>query len=341
MRLFPRVGLATLSLFSAACAAEATLEDDAVSDESALVLRVVASGQDQPCAIADDAANVYWLTCGSSTSVMRAPKAGGAPVELAALTREPTAIAVDATHVYWVDRNFDASKTNGVSRVAKSGGGVEVLATGFDDLAAIALTDDAIVVGGGGGVHRLPKSGGAVTPVIAPAPLDQFHSVSAPDVVTDGANVFFTHGYGTTPVSRVAMIGGAPSTVAAPRSVSALTLHGGFVYWMSEGALERAPAAGGPVQSVADLGVRAASALSVDDAGACAASVVDRVVRCVRFATGTVSTASRAWLFVPNRVSALAVDGDAVWVADRGAMTSGMAPSPVPFSGSIKRVARP
>jgi hypothetical protein len=87
--------------------------------------RIVARDLVAPYAVAIDATHVYWSTALNGTgTIARAPRDGDGPVTtLAAGQDNPTSIAMSATHVYW-------STMTTVSRVAKTGGAVEVLASG-------------------------------------------------------------------------------------------------------------------------------------------------------------------------------------------------------------------
>lgn len=92
---------------------EAAIGDGAVPDGRSMpvdsgpvgVPQVFAKGQAKPWGVAVDDGFVYWTNEGDST-VMRAPKSGGAPAMIAHDQLEPHRILVDGTHVIWHNTNL-------------------------------------------------------------------------------------------------------------------------------------------------------------------------------------------------------------------------------------------
>jgi hypothetical protein len=78
-----------------------------------------AAGQGVPYGITLDATNVYWTNHATGT-VMKAPKAGGAPIVVAKGQNAPGAIAVDATSIYWINEGPPAAKQSAIMKISKS-----------------------------------------------------------------------------------------------------------------------------------------------------------------------------------------------------------------------------
>lgn len=94
-----------------------------------------------------DGNDIYFT---SGTSVLRVPKAGGAPQPIVEGVRLGNSIAVDATDLYFNDADKQATFS-----VPKAGGQARFLA---NDAGGYALAvDDNYVYIGGGGVRRLPR----------------------------------------------------------------------------------------------------------------------------------------------------------------------------------------
>jgi hypothetical protein len=84
-----------------------------------------------------DETNFYFTS--SNGSIVKLPRAGGAPVTLATGDYDPTGIAVDGAYVYWTnEQGIDQSS---VRRVPIVGGAVETLASNQGDATAIAVDD--------------------------------------------------------------------------------------------------------------------------------------------------------------------------------------------------------
>lgn len=83
------------------------------------------SGQQRPWVIATDAAHVYWVT---DDRLMRVPKSGGLPLELARLGLPVWAILLHEGYVYWSesDRILRAPTSAGATQVVQRRGGLRL-----------------------------------------------------------------------------------------------------------------------------------------------------------------------------------------------------------------------
>lgn len=107
-------------------------------DSDGTVKRVNADGgcveiiatADTPTYLAFDSEHVYFSDFFSG-AIGRAPKAGGEVTVLASGQANPVDLIVDDTHVYWVSRAGNVVGEGSFSRVAKTGGSVEVLMPGL------------------------------------------------------------------------------------------------------------------------------------------------------------------------------------------------------------------
>ena len=195
----------------------------------------LASGQIKTWDVSADETDVYWTDCGDNPDarngrVLRAAKAGGAPVALAANERCPQAIALDATHVYWLagDSQFITHKI--IRRVAKTGGASETISPA-QDIRSFAV-DDANVYWtlcdlqrNAGALNTMPKTGGA--PVALAAGKGCFF-----DLALDATHAYWIEERG---VMRAAKAGGAPQTLApAQFHPRALLADATNLYWLAD-----------------------------------------------------------------------------------------------------------
>jgi hypothetical protein len=87
--------------------------------------------------LAVDGTDVYWaaLNAPTSTSILKAPLAGGAISTLATGQYGGSGLTVDATHVYWVNNNPNGS----IVRSNLDGSALTTLVTAQNGPAAIAV----------------------------------------------------------------------------------------------------------------------------------------------------------------------------------------------------------
>ena len=112
-----------------------------------------------------------WVYFTEDGRILRVPTAGGRAEELVRLAYEgPTYLATDATHVYWGGvTDFAVGYDAYIRRVAKTGGPIETVYTGYEGVDAIALADGYVYFSGRENVvmnppallMRVPAAGGA------------------------------------------------------------------------------------------------------------------------------------------------------------------------------------
>ena len=89
-----------------------------------------------PRGIVVDATNIYWV---QEDWIMKAPIAGGAPIQLAPIQGFGWHLAVDATHVYWIDHSWRI-----LSKVPIGGGNPTVIAKVRSSAFGIAVDDTSV-----------------------------------------------------------------------------------------------------------------------------------------------------------------------------------------------------
>jgi hypothetical protein len=127
--------------------------------------------------VAIDATHVYWTNRGTNGlldgTVARALKNGTGAEVLASSLDSPFIITLDATHAYWTSR-----ATGSVSRVPKTGGSPQLLATGKGDESingwGIVVTAGTVFWRDGELFRRVPAAGGAASDVATDQPIARF-----------------------------------------------------------------------------------------------------------------------------------------------------------------------
>lgn len=153
---------------------------------------------------------IYYLDYGSGIAAgrVRRVRKNDAPQDLITGLDIPGGIAVDTTHVYVVATlalvNMKAS-LGALLRAQKTGGAVEILAEGLHSPRRVALSGDRVYVleqtdahsALHGGLRWIPKSGGAITPVVTT------DGAMPVDFTLDGGRVFLTTIHGTAPIGAL------------------------------------------------------------------------------------------------------------------------------------------
>jgi hypothetical protein len=137
-------------------------------------LKVLASGQDYPTAIAVSEGNVYWVTDpdrGGAGTVMTVPIDGGPARVIVTAQQSPCGIAVDMLNVYWTnDSSGWVANPNGhddgsVMKVPISGGTPEVLADHQHHPCAVATDARNVYWRATSTAMNCPIDGGTIVPL--------------------------------------------------------------------------------------------------------------------------------------------------------------------------------
>jgi hypothetical protein len=171
-------------------------------------------------------------------------------------------LAANDTHVY-----FAARDTGTISRVARTGGTVQIIATAQDRPVAITLDASNVYWAnagstyGAGSVMKTSLSGGTPVPLATDEP--------APwDVQVDGTHVYWSN-YPPNPgmLMKVPIAGGAKVELASGDEVGTTTefsVDGSYVYWAnwsgSQGSVWKVPVTGGTVTNLVTVNALASLA---------------------------------------------------------------------------------
>lgn len=186
--------------------------------------------------IAVNAHHVFW-TLRTDSVLYRAPRAGGAPDELATGVRW---IAADDSHVYWLDvdqmvyRLPSAGDGGDLELLfaAEPGGWMGRFAADRDDLYWSYQTDG----GARGGLRTRPKQGGSTTTLF------EQHQFAVRSLVADGGGLYFFAWFGplTGDISRIDLASHQLTTLASGQiEVSGIAFTGQYAYWMTRTDLMR------------------------------------------------------------------------------------------------------
>jgi hypothetical protein len=164
-------------------------------------LTTLASGQDEPSAIAVDASNVYWN--GSSSDIggmlMKVGVAGGDPSTLAVGLTASSQIAVDASSVYWYAPMWGLQKIPLTGGAPAAVGGVG----GGPGTGGFAIDNDTNVYWLSGDISKTPLVGGTAVRLT----LGQNPTVyGLPSIAIDADSVYWATGTGGMPTSTYSIL---------------------------------------------------------------------------------------------------------------------------------------
>ena len=147
----PDTGVPDASVTDAAVPSDGRDVSSCVNGHCAITL---ATGQQDPYALAVDTNNLYWTNY-SGGSVMALPLGGGTPAPIATGQTHPKYIAVDSARAYWADDTT-------VMSVALDGGIPKTLATGQITATGVAIDSTYVYWTNnyGGSVRKVPLDGG-------------------------------------------------------------------------------------------------------------------------------------------------------------------------------------
>jgi hypothetical protein len=226
---------------------------------------ILASGQNNPRAIAVDGTNVYWMNRGwtdGDGSIMKVSRDGGAPVVLASGLCNAYDLAVDDLAVYWSGGYWSAGNCDtsmGIKRISVADGSAF---PPIDGGGLLAPFGEWIYFGNSGAtVMRAPRDGG--TPLtVAAGDGDLMHAVAV-----DGTNVYWSTTTGPGVVSsgvysgrlfQAPIEGGVATLLASDLGeVDGIASEGVHAYWTDKysAELNRVPIGGGEVEVFADGGL--------------------------------------------------------------------------------------
>jgi hypothetical protein len=186
-----------------------------------------------------DADSVY-LTDNYGDRVVKAPKSGGAAVELATNTVGPNGITLDSSFVYWAS-DYDEA----VWKVPLTGGSrVKVATIGSGDTTAgLAVSGDSLYWLGGDSLKKTSISTGATTTLAAtttPISLSLF---------VDGAQAYWSSYYDQEVVAAP-LAGGALKVIASASYPNDIAVDGKSVYYGDDQGLWAASKSGGTPSSI-------------------------------------------------------------------------------------------
>jgi hypothetical protein len=231
-------------------------------------IATLATGQDDPFAIATDGIGVYWTNnangAADAGSVMRVAVDGGSPVALATGLSQPRYLAIDDTRVYWTD----------ISRVtawSKAYGTIATVASlqGFPEGIAVDRTNvywanedpfdgGVMSIGLDGGTPRSVATDDNDALLLAISPTTVYwvdyadaYVWSAPlaggsrslffddsefdiaGIAIDGANLYYTEQSAGGPLGVLPLDGGAPRILSHDNGTLGVVSDGTYVYYTS------------------------------------------------------------------------------------------------------------
>jgi hypothetical protein len=207
----------------------------------------LATGLDEPYAIAADGTNVYWTELGTGTARQLSWSSEGAPVNLDTGRPWLVGIAVDANNVYLASLGTCSSGVasgGGTIRAVPIGGGTPVTLAD-DQTFDVALCDSGpspIIQAFGGSVYWVAN--GDIMQVAAngsaPAPLGVGGAGRPLALAVDQSGVYWTTG--DDEVVTCGLTGGPVTVLAASQtSPGAIATNASAAVWQSEGTANACP----------------------------------------------------------------------------------------------------
>lgn len=272
----------------------------------------IATEEANPSAVLVDATHVYW----SAQGIRRAPKLGGAVQVLA--KDAPRFMAADDASIYWV-ASSSSVLLRSVPKAGNPDGGLGSERTLLEpstygelavDAANVYVAVESKLLGDV--ILRVPKAGGAVTPLIH----DDASSGRSP-MVSDGSLLFYSaHLPGKVRAVSVALsdAGVDAAVEISPAPAYAVTLDPSFVYWTTQnGSVKRAQKDGGGASTIAS-GQLSPTHLAVDASGVYWANgLANEIVSCPLSGCGVSSRV----IAERQDVSSIAVDDASVYWTSR------------------------
>jgi hypothetical protein len=180
-----------------------------------------------------------------SETVMRVSRFGGTPTTIASGQSSAMGIAIDAANVYWTTQGGTSPSTGTVMSTPIAGGPVTPIATGRDQPCSIVVTATAVLWAESHAVMTAPLGGGDAKPLAANRPIDSSESRL---FALDGKRIYWAE---ADAIMSMPLAGGSMTKLAASSGGRGLVVDKTNVYWGTTGQIMSAPLAGGTATELA------------------------------------------------------------------------------------------